>query len=350
MNQVRQHRSRWMHLLVLAAAALLVSLAASSCGLLHDPGYIVYTVGEEGDRDIAVIRPDGMGRQLVIENPGDDYNPVWSFDRKQLAYISNRDGNAEIYVTLELDDPTDASASRRVTNTGVDESDVTWSPDGTMLAYVSPELDGTPHAYWLELANLRPNRLIFNQAGETAPQWSPLGEWVAFGILDEEGTPAGIYLRNPSGVSAVQVSANVDYNPVWSPNGRRLAFVSEHTGNQDIYVIEVRADGTFSQSINLSEHPSNDWAPTWSSDSSRVVFQTDRNGPTDLYAVDANGGQPIPLTSGNLPESTADFGPTGEIVFVSGPPDRQGIFVMNGNGTDQRQLTPGERNAATPDW
>ena len=96
---MRYSNLRKIHLLALSMFALI----ATSCGILTDQGFIVFVTGNEGDRDIAVIRPDGTDYQLIIGHEADDFAPVWSSDGRRLAYLSNRDGNVEVYVTLVID-------------------------------------------------------------------------------------------------------------------------------------------------------------------------------------------------------------------------------------------------------
>ncbi len=339
----------------LTLAALLFAVVAglaSACGLLDDEEFIVYSAGDEGARDIAVIRPDGTDGRIIVGHPADDFAAVWSPDRTRVAYLSDRDGNVEVYVTLSFADPSNpsSSSSLRVTNTGVDESNVTWSPDGKRLAYVSPDIDGPPRIYWLALDTLRPNRLIFGREGEADPAWSPQDRWVAFSVQDPNGVPIGIFLRNPGGVNTIQVSQTRDYAPSWSPNGKWLAFVSERDNNQEIYVVEVRDDGSVTQQVNVTMNPANEWAPTWSADGKRVVFISDRNGGPDIAAVGLDGADLVLLTANDFDESSVDVGPSGKVVFTSTPSGKSDLFAMEADGSDQRRLTADVLPNTQPDW
>ena len=328
----------------------LLAVVAVGCGLLADEPFIVFSAGDEGARDIYVVRADGSGLQTTVFHPADDFAPVWSPDRTRIAYLSNRNGNTEVYATVSLNEPANPTASMRVTNTGVDESGVRWSPDGQRLVYVSPEGDGMPRIYWADLSNLRPNRLLFGAAGEQDPAWSPDGRWIAFSVLDDRGTPIGIFLRNPDGVNSIQVSHTADYAPAWSPDGKRLAFVSNRDGNQEVYVAEVREDGSISQQVNVTSNPASDWAPLWDPRSGRILFFSNRSGPSNIMAVEADGSNLVPLTANDARQTAVDYGPGGLLVFSSVFSGRADIFLMDEDGANQRRLGIPDRPSSQPDW
>lgn len=340
-------RSRVLPSLLVAAAAL-AAVAASGCGLLDDAAFIAFTAGAPGERDIVVIHPRGTDRQVVTNNGvgqrADDYAPVWAPDGKRLAFLSNREGNYEIYVAIA-----DGSRVMRVTDTAVDESQVVWAPDGNRLAYTSPTIDGLPAVYWLSLSDLLPNRLLFGSAGETDPAWSPDGRWVAFASLDENGDPAGLFLRNPDGVNRLQISESPDRSPAWSPDGRRLAFVSTRDGSENIYVIEIGEEGPIGQATPVTDTPGRDFAPDWAPNNSRITFLSDRNGNVDIYTVTPTGEDVRMLTRNEVDETSVRWGADGRLVFASSSTGVSHLFIINTDGT-QYQVTTGGSPATLPDW
>ena len=72
-----------------------------------------------------------------------------------------------------------------------------------------------------------------------------------------------------------------DQHPKWSPDGRRLSFVSSRAGNFDLYV--MNADGT--NVTRLTDHPANDFDPIWMPDGQSLVFSSERDSRSDLYRV-----------------------------------------------------------------
>ena len=76
------------------------------------------------------------------------------------------------------------------------------------------------------------------------------------------------------------------YDPVWSPDGVRVAFVSQEHGSDDIWVIRI--DGKDGRALTRNEW---EWDkhPSWSPDSTQIVFWSNRNGVKQIYVMDAGG-------------------------------------------------------------
>ena len=88
--------------------------------------------------------------------------------------------------------------------------------------------------------------------------------------------------------------SNSDGSFSWSPDGRRIAFVSDHGGNDEVYV--VNADGSGLR--NLTRNPARDGHPVWSTDGRTVGFVSNRGGNRDIYVMDADGSRQRNLTCG----------------------------------------------------
>lgn len=103
-------------------------------------------------------------------------------------------------------------------------------------------------------------------------------------IAEEKPSISGI-TSNPSG----------NNSPIWSPDGKKIAFVSGRDGNQEIYV--MNADG--SQQTNLSKNPARDYQPAWSPDGKQIAFVSDRDTDrfnTRIYVMNADGSRQTLLT------------------------------------------------------
>jgi Tol biopolymer transport system component len=84
-----------------------------------------------------------------------------------------------------------------------------------------------------------------------------------------------------------QQQQSVKTDPIYSPNGLKIAFISTHDGDPEIFV--MTADGTGLK--KLTDNTAVDAAPSWSPDGGKIVFTSDRGGSFELYRMNADGSQ-----------------------------------------------------------
>lgn len=112
------------------------------------------------------------------------------------------------------------------------------------------------------------------------------------------GTNVQVYTIGVDGSNATNVSSNSfhDFGPVWSPDGRRIAFASDREGAPGLRDIHVmNADG--SEVRRVTNGPGDNVDPAWSPDSASIAFVSYRDGNPELYLVQADGTGEVRLTN-----------------------------------------------------
>lgn len=139
----------------------------------------------------------------------------------------------------------------------------------------------------------------------------------------------------------------IDLDPVWSADGRYIAYESNVDGNWEIRLIDLWTGAK----LRLTNHPSNDINPFWHPGSGRIAFQSDRTGAWQLFTLDIASGAVRRVSDGN----GADFDPTyshdgASISFRSIRNGEEGVYMMDADGTNVRRISPMGFIAGTPVW
>lgn len=135
--------------------------------------------------------------------------------------------------------------------------------------------------------------------------------------------------------------------PRFSPDYKRIVYLSFLDGNPRIYVYEI---GTGRQRlITQSTNPT--FAPRWSPDGKWILYSMAIAGNTDIYKVSSQGGKPTRLTFSPGIDIGGSFSPDGSrIVFESDRSGSQQLYVMGANGGNERRISFGGGRYATPEW
>ncbi|MEW6755482.1 MAG: Ig-like domain-containing protein, partial [Candidatus Latescibacterota bacterium] len=239
------------------------------------------------------VPPDSR-RIAFFSNTAHDWNPCWAPDGARIGFVSDRDGNYEIYSMN-----TGGDGQVRLTNNAAADSDPAWSPDGTRLAFTS-DRDGNLEIYVMDASGEGQLRLTSNTSTDAGPSWSPDGTKIAFWSERDGVGDSGreIYVMDADGSRQTRLTSNSadDDRPAWSPDGTQIVFYTERDGDGGQELYAVMADGSSPTRLTTSAGANTE--PAWSPDGSRIVFRSSRDaGNDEIYVMSAAGGGQTRLTS-----------------------------------------------------
>lgn len=200
----------------------------------------------------------------------------------------------------------------------------------TQIAYVTQEQDaGGKIRYSLQVADadgFGPQAILNSRHPLMSPSWSPDGKKLAY-VTFENGRPA-IYTQHVRSGQREKISSFKGINgaPSWSPDGTQLALVLSKGGSPDIYVMNLLSK----KLTRLTTSYAIDTEPVWTPRGDAIVFTSDRGGKPQLYQVTLRGRQIKRLTFEGEYNARATLSPDGQLVgMVHGSGNRYQIAVLD---------------------
>jgi Tol biopolymer transport system component len=276
------------------------------------PGRLVETLA---------LRPVGGGGGFLLEAAAPavpTFNAwlSWAPDERRFAFVSNGgEGAYDLYLG-ELggsNGPPPAASVTRLTADAAADGQVTWSPAGDRVAFVSGRTD-RGDLYLLDLGSRRVVRLTADGRSVLHPEWSPDGRRIAFALGDGDNHDICIIydVDRPSTTQGCIVSWPFDdVRPRWSPDGRRIAFYSSYNaegepGVWSLFTVAAdgsepgRGEGLLARQLDTGVVVDLDVGPAWTPDSRRLVYakRVDREF-NPLYVAEVATGATRRLETGH---------------------------------------------------
>ena len=340
--------------------ALWITIAVGAVGCASEGKGIVYVSEEDGNAEIYVVDPESGDSYAVDSRPSStESSPRWSPDGTYIAFVSGEPGNLHIAVaSSDGKEPVRRLASSEGTASAGNQESPRWDADGGQIAYVT-DMDGHSDVYVAShnIGDGEPGSPVRISSGDTEEflgDWSPDGQWLVFSRRGGEEAQ-GLWLRNPAGVNLFQLTSGNDLAPVWSPDGDAIAFVRNVDGNRDIYLLLPEDDDDWRGPVKvepLIASPEADHSPAWAPDGDTLVYVSERNGNPEIYVVETDDDNPpLRLTTNEAEDSQPVWSPDGKhIAFVSDLHGEGEIFVMDADGSNQQRLTHNDARDHSPDW
>jgi TolB protein len=228
-----------------------------------------------------------------------------------------------------------------------------WSPDGQSIAFTSLRR-GNFDIYLLRLAGRQLTRLTDDPAIDAHPAWSPDGLWISFDS-QREGNREGYFMT--AGGCAEQ---NLTRHPAgdgplsWAPTGSAVAFNSDRSGVDQIYRGDLRRTAESSWTlagVQAITTEGRNQAPSWAPLTAKILFESRRDGNREVYVMQDDGSEQRNLTQHPAPDFLAKWSPNGAwITFWSLRAGNEDIYVMRSDGRELTRLTTHAARDRMPAW
>ena len=299
---------------------------------------------------VYVMRATGGGERKVLDlSEPREHFPSWSGDGKALAIVDSAPGETQASIFLLS---VESGRKRRLivpAAAGTGDWAAAYSPDGRSLAFLRNGGSAqNTSVFVLPVAEsgaaAGPEKSIHTgHADMVGIAWSPNGE----SLLCE--TPSGLLRIGKGGGTAEQLPFPDASQFSIAPQGGRLVYVRS-IRDTDIYRIPgPGAKGTPESVISSTRM---DGSPSYTPDGTRIAFVSDRTGAISIWTDDSAGGHAVQLTtSRGGTVGSPRWSPDGQwIAFDSTETGRTHIFVIDGKGGAARQITNGTSTNVRPSW
>jgi Tol biopolymer transport system component/DNA-binding winged helix-turn-helix (wHTH) protein len=297
----------------------------------------------DGPTSIYLLSLETREKVRLTTPPADhlvgDSQPRFSPDGESVAFVRERvklQSDVHLVSISGNGEPIRLTTNNHITR-GLD-----WTHDGQSVVFSANRLgrEGFFSLWRVSIHGGEPDPLPLGGQG-VSPTLSQQGGRMSYAKLDEvmdiwriDG-PAATDSQEPA--TRLISSTRYDYFPAYSPDGEKIAFVSQRSGSQEIWV--SGRDGSNAKRLTFLEDM-HTMDPSWSPDGQRIAFWSSAGGNYDIYVVAAAGGNPDQLTRDTSEEIAPNWSRDGRwVYFYSNRTGRRELFRVPAEGGDAAQLT-----------
>ena len=286
----------------------------------------------------------------------------WSPDGKGLVVTDK--SSAQEPFSLYLLDP-ERGEKRRLTTppaTVIGDCSPAFSPDGKMLAFVRVVGAAVGDVYLVPTSGGEATRLTLDNQCINDLAWTPDGRKIVFSSRRDGIDRLWEVPVNGGPLQLFSAAGNQVRNPNFSRNGKAMAWM-QSTDNTDIWRVELTTAPASTAGISTAAISTNapmpvvastmtDLSPTYAPDGNRIAFVSNRSGSNEIWISQSDGAAPLQLTSFQGPHTGSPrWSPDGKsIVFDSRPDGNADIFIINSVGGQPRRLTTESSEDIVPSW
>jgi TolB protein len=331
-----------------SASATLVIIALLMGALFPRGDQIAYAAGQP-TADIYLVDVTRQLSARISPFPlADNIEPAWSPDGKWLAFISRESISApfRLYV-MTMDGHGVQAVAPNMRANGLPA----WSPDGSKIAF-PVIVNGSPQTAIADASTGEAYVVNLTGGSDSPPLWSPDGVWVMY-LSYRDGNPR-LYAADVNcnqqehgcrfNDKRIMRSAGIGtWPPSWSPDGRTLAFTAALQGDSELYLAESNCPTVSTDCMEnvrrITDNTAVDYAPVWSPDGKHIAFISNRDGVNNLYLIDTATMETRQLTTSGILGEVAWSADGKHIALVTWGGGRPGIEVVDPVNGDSKRLT-----------
>ena len=288
-------------------------------------------------REIFVVpATGGEPRQITFDNER-IYGLAWGADSQKIFFTSFRAANQLNLWQISLN----GGEPQLIPTGGRNLQSVAMSPNGRMIAFVEETEDEN---IWQIEQNQAPRMLIRSSRADHSQQFSPDGTKIVF--ASERTGNYEIWLADADGKNQRQLtdSNGSAGSPRFSPDGKFIAYDAQIAGGSDIYIISVNGGA----SRRLTENAKNNSLPAWSADGNWIFFLSNRSGDEQIWKMPATAGEAVQITRQGAFEMFA--APDGKRIIYSKGAGKSGLWSVGTNGGDEKPIPELAEAGAWRSW